>query len=249
MKKEKWVKMDILPAAENIIFEQRESGVTHTPFQLEHILYIAIQNGDAEVVETAIENYLKHGLVVGRMSLNNTRQMRYWAVACISIAIHYAILGGLDETDAYNLSDTYIRYVDGLTDVEECVTYLKTKAVELVTQVRESKERNVYSPIIKKCLHYIHIHLHERLSITELASQLGVSRDYLSTLFKKEMKRTLHAYILHEKLEASKQLLMQGESYNTICYSFAFCSETHYITCYKREYGMTPGEYRKGNLL
>ena len=197
-------------------------------------------------MEAANENYMNHGLVVGRMSLNYTRQMRYWAVACISIGIHYAILGGLDETDAYNLSDTYIRYVDDLTEVKECVTYLKEKAMELASKVRKFKERNIYSPIIKKCLHYIHIHLHERLPIAMLASQLGVSRDYLSTLFRKETGVSLHAYILHEKLEASKQLLIQGEAYDVISYSFAFCSESHYITCFKREYGMTPRQYKRG---
>ena len=245
MKEATTIKMDILPAVENIIYEQRESGVTHTPFELEYILYTAIKDGEAAMVETAIEQYLNHGLVVGRMSLNSTRQMRYWAVACISIAIHYAILGGLDETDAYNLSDTYIRHVDALSDVKEYVTYLRAKAVELAEKVRKSKERKVYSAIVRKCLHYIHIHLHERLPIAELAQELGVSRDYLSSLFKKETGESLHAYIVHEKLEASKVLLLQGVSYEAISYSFAFCSETHYITCFKREYNMTPGQYRK----
>lgn len=56
---------------------------------------------------------------------------------------------------------------------------------------------------------------------------------------------SLHNYILQEKLEASKVLLLQGVSYEAISYDFAFCSETHYITCFKKKFGMTPGEFRR----
>lgn len=244
MKNTEQPNIEILSPSPNQIYEQRETGVTHSPFQLEYPLFQAIREGNTTEVGTAIQNYLKHGLIVGRLSRNTLRQMQYWAVSCISVAIHYAILGGLDETDAFNLSDIYIRQVDQVTSIEEIIPYLKEKALELTGLVEKTKYKRAKSPAIRRCLHYINIHLHDKLPIALLAKECKLSRDYLSVLFKKEMGISLHNYILKEKLEASKLLLLQNQNYDTISYTLGFCSETHYITCFRRRFGMTPGEYK-----
>lgn len=177
------VRVEILPETPDILYEQRETGVTHSSFQLEYVLYQAIKAGNTAQVKSAIDQYMANGLIVGRLSQNSFRQMQYWAVACISVAIHYAILGGLDETEAFNKSDIYIRKVDHFTTMDQCVDYLQEKAIELTELVRKTKEKQVHSPAIRSCLHYIHIHLHEKLPIAMLAQEVGLSRDYLSRLF------------------------------------------------------------------
>ncbi|HOO28508.1 MAG TPA: AraC family transcriptional regulator [Lachnospiraceae bacterium] len=240
----KW-KAEILPDTKDPIYEQRETGTTHTPFRLEYVLYQSIMQGNKKQMILAIEEYLQNGLVIGRLSKNAGNQTKYWAVSCIATAIHYAILGGLDETDAYNLSDQYIRHIDRLTELEACIEYLEACAIELVEKVADAKTKEIHSPAIKQCIHYIHIHLHEKLVIEALAKEVGLSRDYLSVLFKSETGTCLHAYILREKLEASKGMLSQGLDYDTIAYNLAFCSESHYISGFKKEYGITPGEYRR----
>lgn len=243
------IKVEIIQESVDPLYEQRESGVFHTAFQLEYILYNAIRNGDVVEMEKAVNDYLHNGVTMGKMSSNSIRQVKYWSVACISIAIHYSILGGLDETQAYNLSDKYIRHVDHISDMEECVSYLKDCAVELTEQVRTSAVDKDLSPTIRKCLHYINTHLHDRLEIQEIADILSLSRDYLSVLFKKEMNISLHKYIIKEKLKAATIMLMKNIDYDKICYDLGFCSETHFITCFKKEYGITPGEYKNLNYL
>ena len=70
-----------------------------------------------------------------------------------------------------------------------------------------------------------------------------MSADYLSQKFKKYVGVSLHKYIVKQKLEESKTLLTNGVEYGGIGYYFGFCSQTHYIQCFKKEYGMTPKEY------
>jgi AraC-type DNA-binding domain-containing proteins len=218
--------MEVLPASENSIYDERETGKTHTPFQYEYVLYQAIRRGDVEQIETCIDRYMKSGFVVGRLSSNAVRQFRYWAVASISTAIHYAILGGLDETDAYNLSDVYVRHIDGVAAADECVAYLKEKAVELTRAVRLAKETRTRSYYINKAIHYIHIHLHEKLSLPDIAAAAGLSPEYLASLFKKETGKSLHTYILGEKLEASKAMLVQGRTSTEISSTLFFSSQS-----------------------
>lgn len=62
------IPMDILPDSINALYEQRESGLTHSSFAMEYMLYQAIQSGDKIRVLEIINEYLGNGLVVGRLS-------------------------------------------------------------------------------------------------------------------------------------------------------------------------------------
>ena len=73
------------------------------------MLFYSIRNGDIDGVRKALDLYKESGLIIGHMSDNQSREIHYWAVATIAVAIHYAILGGLDESEAYQLSDQYIQ--------------------------------------------------------------------------------------------------------------------------------------------
>lgn len=132
-------KVKVLPPSADALFTQREDGMTHSPFSLELPLYTALKNGDEPALRRAMEAYFSAGFVIGRMSADSLRQMKFWAVSVIAVAIHYAILGGLDETNAYNLSDAYIRHIDTLFSIDDCMEYLSSRAIELVRAVAESK--------------------------------------------------------------------------------------------------------------
>lgn len=146
-------------------------------------------------MDRAIADYMAHGFVVGTMSGDRLRQVKYWAVATVAIAIHYAILGGLDETDAYHLSDAYLREVDRLDTMDTCIDCLRRRATELVRAVASAKSGTLLSSPVRRCVHYIHIHLHEKMPLSMLASEAGLSKDYLGVRFKREMGVSVHAYI------------------------------------------------------
>lgn len=236
---------EILPGTENPLFHERENSITHSPFSLELKLYRALGRGDADTLKDAIENYIDSGFVIGRMSTNSLREMKFWAVSVIAVAVHYAILGGLDETDAYNLSDEYIRHIDSLHSLVDALDYMKEKAVELTEKVRKSEKNLSLSPLLKSCIHYIHIHLHERITLKDLALSLGISPGYLSHLFSKETGMTLSSYIMDRKLEESLSMLERGLDYETVSYNLSFSSQSHFIQCFRKKYGTTPRIYLK----
>lgn len=227
----------------NPLFNERESGEIQTPFKEEFRLFSAIRDGNVNLVKDLSDTYINKGFNIGKMSHNELRQIKYWAVSTIAVAIHYAILGGLDQTDAFNLSDEYIRYIDTATSQDDIVTYLYDKAMDLTYHVYHSKYMESLSPPIRKTIHYIHVNLHKKLNIGDLALQCNLSRDYLSTLFKKETGESLHRYILKEKLKLSQTYLLEGVPYSEIAYRLSFCSETHFIQAFKKEFGETPGHF------
>lgn len=230
-------------------FQQRESGVSHTPYRFEVLFYTYVKNGDISGIERMMSHFIDNALVVGRMSDDNIRQAQYFAVSCITLATRYAIEGGLPESEAYNLSDSYIQSIDKMGATDEILQFLSSKAAELTSLVRQNRKRLEYPPHVRKAMKYINAHLHERIKCADVAKECNVGEDYLSARFKKYVGDTLSHYILKQKLEESKTLLFNGCEYGEIGYYLGFCSQTHYISCFKKEYGMTPKQFAKRNVL
>ena len=144
------INYEFLDSSKNFIYEARETGKTHSSFQYEIMLFYSIKNGDIDGVRKALDLYKESGLIIGHMSDNQSREIHYWAVATIAVAIHYAILGGLDESEAYQLSDQYIQEIDYLQTMEECIDYLCEKAIELVKEEIKKVQNEITEREINK---------------------------------------------------------------------------------------------------
>ena len=225
------------------LYEQREAEAFHTPYKDEIRLYSCIKQGDIEKLISELKVLMEKGIIVGQMSGNNSRQHKYMAVSCITLATRYAIQGGLNETDAYNFSDDVIRTIDTIDSPEIVIECLAQKIIELTNLVASNSKKLKYSPHIRKCMTYINKNLHKKISVNDLAEECGLSDDYISHLFKKEVGENLSSYILKQKLEVSKTLLFEGFDNSKICYTLGFCSQSHFISAFKKQFGITPREY------
>lgn len=237
--------IEILPdETEKSIFYENDSR-PHTAYESEKLFFSCIKEGDLKRLKITMEQFFNNGVIIGRLSKNNLRQMQYWAVSCVTLAIRYAIEGGLNETEAYSFSDNIIRQIDMISSADLIPPYLQKIAVELTTLVRNSAFGNDYPPQVRKCINYIKQNITEKITLNELAKLCSLSPDYLSSLFKKTTGENLSRYIIKEKLEMSKTLLSGKYDYSEISCYLSFCSESYFIYCFKREYGITPREYSK----
>ena len=95
-------------------------------------------------------------------------------------------------------------------------------------------------------MEYICRHLHQRLTVTEVAAALSVNRSYFSTLFAKETGCSVSQYIRQEKLQAAANMLRFSDySYADIAEYFGFSSQSHFIQCFQKCYACTPAAFRK----
>ena len=226
-------------------YAEIESEKKHTPYETEVIFYGCIERGDVEGTKKMLSALWNQNIVVGRMSDNDLKQMQYFAVCCITLAIRAAIRGGVSEVMAYNLSDEYIQKIDSMKKTEEVPEFLSRKAIEIATLVANSSRKKISHPIVKKAAHYIEENLYQKITPSQVASFCSVSKDHLSLLFRQNTGETAAKYILREKLSESRRLINRGLSNSQIAYQLGFCSESHFIAKYKEHYGTTPGEERK----
>jgi AraC-like DNA-binding protein len=70
--------------------------------------------------------------------------------------------------------------------------------------------RQTQHPVAQRARTFIDGHAGERVSLARVARELGVTRTYLSALFRRECGVTLTEYIHHVRIERAEALLRQG---------------------------------------
>lgn len=232
----------VIVAPETNKFSQRESNYRHLSVSEETAFYSFVKSGNVEMVKTTLKNMLDKGIVVGKLSADPLRQSKYWAICCVTLGTRSAIEGGLDEMEAFNLSDEYIRTIDELNSSEEIMDFIAKKVVDLTEKVRNSRGKDCPKSV-RIAIDYVEKHLHENISVKDLCALSGYSENHFTRLFAKYLGKTPKQYILARKLEESKTLLEAGFGVSEIVYTLSFCSQSAYISLFKKAYGETPKKY------
>lgn len=97
-------------------------------------------------------------------------------------------------------------------------------------------------------MNFIKANLHRKLSIDEIAANIGISKYYFIRLFKKATGYTVTDHINMLRCERAKELLI-NEKYSVkqaanLC-GFDNCS--YFSNVFKKYIGLTPSEYRKAS--
>lgn len=130
------------------------------------------------------------------------------------------------------------------------------QSIRKAIQVRKGREEKkpetvaAVSDMVQKIQAYIGEHLTEEISRKEIADRIGFNPEYLSTVFNKEMKCSLSEYIQRERLSMAKKLLCQTNlSISLIAQNCGFETLSYFSSVFRQKEGMSPREYRKGNVV
>jgi len=84
------------------------------------------------------------------------------------------------------------------------------------------------------------------LTLQELAAAIGYSRSHFLRMFRATTGMTPHRYVLKRRVERARQLLEQvGLSIAEVAMICGFSSQAHLTFAFRKEYGITPTEYRR----
>lgn len=99
---------------------------------------------------------------------------------------------------------------------------------------------------LRRIFDYVDAHFHEKITLQDIADNLGVSTYYLSHYFKTAIGITLQEYIMRYRCEQARRLLLTTEdSTLDISLSCGFSDPKYFTRGFLKLYGMRPGEYRK----
>jgi TolB-like protein/AraC-like DNA-binding protein len=90
----------------------------------------------------------------------------------------------------------------------------------------------------------------EKFGVGELAEQAGMSRSTLLRKLQKESELSAGQLIRKVRLDKAKELLNEGNpTISEVSYQVGFNSTSYFIKCFKEEFGQSPGEFQKQELI
>jgi AraC family transcriptional regulator len=133
-------------------------------------------------------------------------------------------------------------YVESLTQV--LAIHLLRNFSTLIKPIALSNSRFTRNQL-QQAIDYIHTYLNRDLSLTELASVVNISPTYFASLFKQEMGISPHQYVIQQRVERAKVMLMKTDlAIADIALQVGFSSQSHLTQQFKRVTGMTPKQIR-----
>lgn len=228
---------------QDLIYLNTERGFSHFPHNEDMLQYEYLRDGNpASIAESA---KMFQAEKQGHLSDNPVRNFKYLFVINTGLASRFAVEGGLSIEKAYAISDLYIQKMDHLNSIEEIKLLQQEMFAHYTNQVALSKKENIFSKPVIQCMEYIETHLTENIHLADLARNVHLNTNYLSTLFKKETGMTFRSYITKTRIEVAKNMLKHTEfSYSLISSSLAFSSQSHFTKVFREQTGYTPYKYR-----
>ena len=232
-------------------FQSQEVGNMHNPYDQEIRELSSIRNGDVEQLKQSWSEQINGEY--GVLAKDHLRSVKNTCIVVITLASRAAIDGGVTPEIAFSLSDSYIYKIEELNDPQTIHRLCRNAEIDYTRMVQDiNKQRlgkqSTYSknPRIEQCKNYIFKHLHEKIHIRDIAHHLKTNANYLAGLFSESEGITIRDYIMQEKMNLARHLLMYSRyTFTEIATSLGFCSQSHFGKNFKAITHLTPRQYRE----
>jgi len=229
----------------NILSERRDHSYTKDSYQMELRIIHYIRTQKPDKIKWIIKSLEKENST--SLSKNTVLSLRYKFVSFVAILTRQAISDGIPLDIAFSLSDSLIKELDNLDTSRQIIDFI-LYACEHFILLYKGKSIDNLSSEIKQTINYIDRHLYKKISLQEISTAINIVPTYLSFKFKKETGTKLSDYILSQRVEESKELLLfTNKSYQEIASQLNFSSQSYFIKCFKTTTGITPKEFREKN--
>jgi len=133
--------------------------------------------------------------------------------------------------------------------IEHIIGLLSNHVIRNYSNYEALQSSQLFQPFSEKELQilseYINSHISEVIQIQELADLVNMNKFYFLKEFKKVTNITPYQYIIHQKINHSKQLLIDTKkSITSIAQNLGFNDSSHFSKTFKQHENMTPKQYR-----
>jgi AraC-like DNA-binding protein len=101
-----------------------------------------------------------------------------------------------------------------------------------------------YAARIERATALINAHYHEPLSLSRMAEDAGMSVYHFARVFHELEGQAPHRRLRDVRLANARQRLLAGASVTDTCYSVGFGSLSHFVSTYRRHFGIRPSDTR-----
>ena len=194
-----------------------------------------LEQGKISDFRDAVLNYLKF---CGTDEKLNQKHMLQVHGAVSELILSYMTEHNINSADVFSEELSYYQFLSSwhkLDDFQRAVIMI-TDRLGTITGTGNDTQL---------IMQYIHQHIDQDLSVSELAEMAGKTPEYLTKVFKKNTGMTLKKYIDHEKMEAAKVLLKTTQLPVTIISGYVgYSNYSNFTRSFRQIVGCTPSEFR-----
>lgn len=124
--------------------------------------------------------------------------------------------------------------------IDTLLLYLNRLVHDQQSLPRTTEERAMVPAICD----YINTHIEEPLSLDRLSQEFFLSKFHISHTFQDEMGISIHQFILKKRLRLCRDAILSGMSISQAYELYGFRDYSSFYRSFKKEYGISPKEYR-----
>lgn len=227
--------------------DYRTRQFQHVPYAIELEICRMIANGDTLSSQHILSDINR----MPRAKLANTpvRSLKNSLICSCTFMARAAISGGVKPDEAFTLSDAYIQQIEAAPTTNHLAGF-EAEMIKGFTMRVQTARGSRHSATIRQAIEYIDAHLSEPLTLEEIADAVYHNANYLSGLFRRETGETMHNYIIRRRVEEADYFVRHSsEPIADIAAFYQFCSQSHFVQCFRRLKGQTPGACRRGESV
>lgn len=226
---------EIVPGQTESQLEQKENSLTK--------LLKAVQIGAEKDVLAEVNEYVE-GVKKTGMSL----ETYHITLMDMIGALHR--FAGRYAVDCPQVSGNVMTLFMMLADknTEELKAWLTETALSLKEEFATARNRSTRS-FVTRAKDYVADHYGEEdVSLDTVCEQLGVSKAYFSTIFKKETGTNFIGYLTEYRMKVAGRLLIEtDEKSYVIANRVGYTDPNYFSYVFKRSFGVSPSKYRAQN--
>lgn len=232
-----------LPALNPSAPPEPSEGTLHNTMELEERMLSCVEHGRTEDILAMFRSPTAGR--AGTMAADGLRQQKNLIICTATLVTRAAIRGGMNQEQAFALSDLYIQKAELMSDLLS-LTRLNAQMVLDFTRRVEAEKAGIHqSKLVRRARDYILSHIGEAITTDALSKELGMNRTYLCKLFTEETGLTVNQYVTQVKMEEAKRLIdVTKKTFSEIAEYLGYSSQSYFQKTFKKVWNMTPGEYR-----
>lgn len=138
-------------------------------------------------------------------------------------------------------SDRYGREAMMALCIQDLLLLLNRRVYEANHPVSKGEAKELYQNLLM----YIEDHLEDSMTLDQLAREFYVSKYHIAHVFKENVGMSIHQYITKKRLAACRDAILGGTGITEAYLMFGFGDYTSFYRAFKKEYGMSPKEYKE----
>lgn len=163
-----------------------------------------------------------------------------YAQRALQFGVVEYLLKPLDKAKLVEAVEMALKREEAKHRIEQMERLVDTKLLETVGQEKR------YNAQVQEAIHYLDTHLHEPLTMRDIADHLHLNASYFSVLFKEQTGLTFSEYLTRRRVQRAKEMLTNTQlTIAEIAEQVGYQTAKYFVKVFRSIEDTSPGQYRK----